>query len=650
MKLFEGLSLFVGVTAQIEAGEPNYCFPIPSPGRSPAYPTAENQAKVLQELQEPEVRRSENGTLRTCLRLDAYRYEGPPEDAFYSDPVLRNMLGPQPGNRFWMRAYENSLPGPTLRVKPGDTLEVTVANNLNNEPRMTKFNQVINQAHNEYRDPDVTNLHTLAHARQEVYVLWATDSTGALIVEDLPGQINERIANLPERVIVFQEFPFRGTNAQQWFEKHFNTSEGSPISFPTNVARRDDFQIQVASEVSGDALLFQGPDTKINDEMLLVNGQTFPQLSLQTGKWYRFRMVFATVAKAMEITFGSCGVRLLQLDGVYVREPTSGLRKVKRVRMYSGSRVDVALQCTGPSQAPHHVVIGNTKNLPCSGTPAGDPEIKHLFRIVTTGDGKELWGEEGREAELPYHDYKFPRYLADLRPSQTAIPDHLLNSDYQVDFRGPPCTMNWQLFKMGDAETSFLLGTVQEWNVTGVWFHPMHLHVNHVQLISGGDEWIQNGDYVDTLALPISGGPLRDGDAEPVVVRFQPEKFTGNYIMHCHTLTHEDTGCMRYVDVFGQEGQPAPVCDAHEDPEGSFCYFPPTFVTTAAASVEMATTNYLQAANFHLHNGFQYTGEYPEKKKECVHGAGAEDTVHVRPSPLGLTGTVTIWRFPGQMI
>src|SRR3954447_25728009 len=56
-----------------------------------------------QPLVEPEVRRSVNGVLSTTLRVGyGYRQIG--------------------GVRLYVRSYEGGSPGPTLRMKPGDTL------------------------------------------------------------------------------------------------------------------------------------------------------------------------------------------------------------------------------------------------------------------------------------------------------------------------------------------------------------------------------------------------------------------------------------------------------------------------------------------------------------------------------------------------
>jgi FtsP/CotA-like multicopper oxidase with cupredoxin domain len=68
-------------------------------------------AAMDQPLVEPEVRRSVNGVLSTNLRC-AYAYRD---------------IG---GRRLYLRSYEGRSPGPTLRMKPGETLKIRLTNDF----------------------------------------------------------------------------------------------------------------------------------------------------------------------------------------------------------------------------------------------------------------------------------------------------------------------------------------------------------------------------------------------------------------------------------------------------------------------------------------------------------------------------------------
>jgi hypothetical protein len=95
------------------------------------------------------------------------------------------------------------------------------------------------------------------------------------------------------------------------------------------------------------------------------------------------------------------------------------------------------------------------------------------------------------------------------------------------------------------------LGKVEEWTilqVDGVFTHPFHLHVNHVQLTEAAASHrfgFAIGEYYDVVAMPMAEqrGKFK--------VRFRPADFTGdaNVVIHCHLLAHEDGGMMILTSI-----------------------------------------------------------------------------------------------------
>ena len=72
-----------------------------------------------------------------------------------------------------------------------------------------------------------------------------------------------------------------------------------------------------------------------------------------------------------------------------------------------------------------------------------------------------------------------------------------------------------------------------------------------------------------------------NGSAPSVKIRFQPGKYTGYSVMHCHSLHHEDEGCMKVVvwqcpGYNATETQPA-ICTGFKPP------VPGTFKTARPA-------------------------------------------------------------------
>jgi FtsP/CotA-like multicopper oxidase with cupredoxin domain len=114
------------------------------------------------------------------------------------------------------------------------------------------------------------------------------------------------------------------------------------------------------------------------------------------------------------------------------------------------------------------------------------------------------------------------------------------------------------------------LGSVQQWSVSGVQAHPLHVHVNPMQIQSltqptgrgaggvagraaGGAECDDEygffcvGDWVDTLQIPSAVGTAG------AVVRYRVSDFTGDQVIHCHYLVHEDQGCLTFARIVNEK-------------------------------------------------------------------------------------------------
>ena len=75
-------------------------------------------------LIEPEIRRAANGEISTALRI-GYSYKD---------------IG---GYRLSLRTYEGTVPGPTLRVRPGDRLHIDIVNTLPPNPDSTPVDRML---------------------------------------------------------------------------------------------------------------------------------------------------------------------------------------------------------------------------------------------------------------------------------------------------------------------------------------------------------------------------------------------------------------------------------------------------------------------------------------------------------------------------
>ncbi|WP_161602353.1 multicopper oxidase domain-containing protein [Tautonia marina] len=132
-------------------------------------------------------------------------------------------------------------------------------------------------------------------------------------------------------------------------------------------------------------------------------------------------------------------------------------------------------------------------------------------------------------------------------------PDH--QRTFTFDIEGNVFTINGSAFPDGPI-VSIQAGQVEEWtlvNASGV-DHPFHIHQTDFAVISINGEPVSfdgSGTYPyvserDTITIPANG---------EVVIRWRVTPHLGKYVFHCHILTHEDAGMMMSVLAGPNEDQ-----------------------------------------------------------------------------------------------
>ncbi|SOB81165.1 multicopper oxidase family protein [Streptomyces sp. 1331.2] len=103
--------------------------------------------------------------------------------------------------------------------------------------------------------------------------------------------------------------------------------------------------------------------------------------------------------------------------------------------------------------------------------------------------------------------------------------------------RGDGWTVNGDPYQPGRSIAAPALGTVERWRFSSDLHHPVHVHLDHFQVIgrNGGDPGPFDAGWKDTV-------DLRPAEAVEVLVRFTD--YAGTYMLHCHNLEHEDMAMM----------------------------------------------------------------------------------------------------------
>ena len=485
---------------------------------------------------EPEIRKSDpvKKVLRTQLVID------------FADFVIN-------GDPVKLRCYEGQMTGPTLRARPGDTLYITLVNRLQ-DVADNPDNPVCHEgAH-------VTNLHT--HGLH----VDPTDGDNVLKNKVKPGETKTFRFVIPE-----DHHP--GTF---WYHPHKHGSVALQVANGLAGALIIEGDIDKVPEIAAAAerifVFQQAPYNKQNpgtvecddlratkfDRYTTVNGVAKPRLQMQPGEVQRWRFIHAGIKEKLRIQLDKHQLYVIAHDGI----TTGHLAPVDMVDLNPGYRVDVLVKAKKLDDP--------TK-----------PEIYNLQDLLSVSTGSSPTEAAGllEEKERPQYlaevvimgqetDMKLPEesVLGDLIPlkdlGQESIAQNVI-MEFNRDTTGTDpfeFYICWPKDKL-DCDTTTCkhfdertihvkLNTVDQWEITTCNarprppHHPFHIHVNPFQImtIAGVAPDPRKGEKVwgDTLLIE------KD---RPVVLRTKYTKFTGETVLHCHILDHEDLGMMIKVNI-----------------------------------------------------------------------------------------------------
>ena len=134
--------------------------------------------------------------------------------------------------------------------------------------------------------------------------------------------------------------------------------------------------------------------------------------------------------------------------------------------------------------------------------------------------------------------------------------------------KGPLFHVNGQQYDHDRIDHLLPLGKAEQWHATSLLGnHPLHMHVNPFQIVSIVD--LKGQDVTDPASPAFdpdySGikGEWKDTvfvkENQKVAFRTRYERFTGDFVAHCHIMFHGDNGMMQNLRIAaeGEEGRPA---------------------------------------------------------------------------------------------
>jgi suppressor of ftsI len=432
-----------------------------SPQRIPRL-AQDTLAAEQEELREPPVQLAENGVLETTLEAK-------------NDPAAG--VGGM--------TYNGLLPGPTLRLRPGDSLKVTLLNNLGGDPT----------------NLHVHGMHVSPSGNSDNVFLHIENGQSFDYEFDVP-------ANHPAGLL--------------WYHPHHHgdTMQQTAAGLAGAIIIEGDFdQLPGIKDLTERLLSLQGPFLGSDGMQFLVNGQNNPTIAIRPGQTQRWRLLNSSANVFFNLQLDGHQLHRIALDG----NPLPAVWTVDTLLLGPGERAEVLVQ--GGAAGTYAL-----RSLAWGPGHQAQPEAQ-VATIVAAGEPETL-------APLPTTIMPLAEPLIDLTNVHI---DRRRVITFTESMKAPYFSIDDKGFDPNRVDQTVQLGTTEEWvvrNTSDEW-HPFHLHVNDFQVMSVSGK-SQAPHYEDTVPVPPQG---------EVVIRTRFLDFAGKTVYHCHILAHEDAGMMGVVEM-----------------------------------------------------------------------------------------------------
>jgi FtsP/CotA-like multicopper oxidase with cupredoxin domain len=455
------------------------------------YPTVPQQALV-----EPATLTSTQGLL--AVRLEAA--EGPVRIA---------------GRQATALSYNGGLPGPTLRLHPGDRLRVQLVNRL----------------------AAVTNLHV-----HGLHVSPERNGDNPFVAVEPGGTFDYDYQLAPDHPSgMFWYHPHHhGMVADQIFGGLYGAiivdePQGESGSIPITRER-----VLVISDISLNASGSIRPPSAMarmrgrEGDLVLINGQVASTLEAHPGERERWRILNACTARYLRLRLDGQRLRLHGFDSGHLAES----RDVEEILLSPGNRADVLVATVQGTSTLQALPYSRGEVMGMGGGMGDDPrsdsnaEPTTLATLHVTGD----------EA-TPLPPVTVRTHQLDLRGEQISARRQLtLAMGMGMGGGGMNFTIDGKEFDADRVDQTVRSGTIEEWTITNTspMDHPIHLHVWPMQVIEERGKLIEQPTWQDVVNVAPHSN---------VTVRILFDDFAGRSVYHCHILDHEDKGMMGVIEV-----------------------------------------------------------------------------------------------------
>jgi len=427
-----------------------------------------------------------------------------------------------------LRLYSGELPGPTFRVSPGDEMEIALHNRMPTNPDRETVLNTPNQFNS-------TNLHF--HG----FHVSPKGNSDNVYLQINPGESFNYLVRLPE------DHPA----GNYWYHPHRHGSVAVQVASGCAgmmIVSGEIDNMPEVSEAIERVMVFQCPvvdpkngavdsyDTIWNldsERYWLINGEYQPRIYMREGEVQHWRWVNAGDEQFLPMTVEGLEIFEIGFDG----NPYDVPRQSDKVELAPGNRANLLVRA--PSAGVYDIMRPAFTQ---GKTPI--PEARMAQVIVLPRDTDRIDSSVKMGTRIPEGPLPSSSMLAD-------IPDKEITNRWQIVlgakeakgmFKDVVFTLNGEPYDPARDDIVARLNDAEEWEFvnTTPFPHPIHVHVNPMQVIKINGESVEHKRWQDTVVVPAGG---------TATVRMRFLNFDGRFVMHCHILPHEDLGMMLNVNI-----------------------------------------------------------------------------------------------------
>jgi FtsP/CotA-like multicopper oxidase with cupredoxin domain len=401
------------------------------------------------------------------------------------------------GRKLWALTYNGHYMPPTLRLRPGDRLELAMENRLGPytnlhvhglhvSPIGNSDNVFIHihpgqTFHYSYKFPNNLSpgtywYHSHAHPISAPQV--AGGMSGVIIVDGLQQYLPPELRNVTEHVIALKDFQVQGNTVK---------TEDLKIGAPTNRT---------------------------------INGQMNPTVHIRPGEVQLWRLANISANIYYNVQLQGQQFQVIAHDA----NPVDRIWAADSLLLAAGARFDVLVRGGPPGST-------QLQTLPYSTGPDGN-QFPQATLATLVSDGAPT-----RPVALP------PTFAPteDLSRATVTARRMIVFSEKETE-AVEQYFINGRQFDPNRVDIQSKLNTVEEWTVRNDSDeeHSFHVHVDDFQLMSINSRPHYGHGWQDTASIPPKG---------QIVIRIHFTNYTGKTVLHCHILNHEDAGMMAVLEI-----------------------------------------------------------------------------------------------------